>query len=100
MATRKSSAWSSWADNHARSLVGTELKEEAINELGEDRVVDVQFGNMLGWLKDCGCHSLAERIKESIEVHNAQYVCPSCGADLVWDKTAGRNYCGAHGYVD
>lgn len=65
-------SWSRWADEHTWKLIGLNLKREAIDELGEDKVIDVELDSVLWSLRDCGCHSLAGRIEESIEVNNAQ----------------------------
>ena len=99
MGIRKLSAWSTHADNHAWRLVGNDLKELAVEAVG-GKVVDSQFGNILGWLRDCGEYELAANIKQAIDTHNAKYECPACHSGLAWDNIAHRWHCGNHGYVD
>lgn len=100
MTIRKLSAWSSYADNHAWKLLGAELKQKAIDALGKDRAVNVQFGNLLGWLRDCGEFDLAHEIKEAIDDYNAEALCPDCHADLKFDPISQRRCCPVHGFID
>lgn len=98
MKIRKLSAWSSYADNHAWSLIGNDLKEKTVEAIG-DKAVDSQFGNVLGWLRDIGEHALSTEIRIAISEHNAQYECPECGGPLEYLQKTHEWFCGMHGTI-
>jgi hypothetical protein len=64
------SEWSSYADAHAWAIVGTDIKRQVANILGDDKTNDIQFGNILGWLRDRGEHDLATDIRQRIAEYN------------------------------
>lgn len=47
-----------------------ELMKAVLDILGEDRVLDQQFGNILGWLKDRGYGRLVLHVKRAILDYN------------------------------
>lgn len=72
MKFRKLDAWASTADAWAWTVLGGDLKQQAIDAVGENWAIDIQFGNVLGQLRTLGHSDLAQEIIDAIDAFNEE----------------------------
>lgn len=61
-----------YADAWAWSVLDDSLKRHVIKVVGATRAIDVQFGNLLGWLRDQGKLALCRDLRDAIDAFNAE----------------------------
>lgn len=72
MKFRKLDAWASTADAWAWTVLDGNLKEQVVDAVGESWAIDIQFGNVLGQLRNMGRADLAQELVETIDAFNEE----------------------------
>lgn len=72
MKYRKLDSWASTADAWAWKVLGSDLKEQVIDAVGEGWAIDIQFGNVLGQLRNVGRSDLAQKVVDAIDAFNEE----------------------------